>query len=247
MHSISFQLYSARHFDFEEVLALLAHLGIREVEGYGALYEDPKRVKQKLDEHGLVMSTGHFGLEVLEGNPSKVLEIVENFDMDAVIVPYLGPEERPTDKAGWDALAKRVVRAGGPIFDRGLTYGWHNHDFEFQADRSGHFPIQSIMAADDRMMLELDLAWVYVAGQDPISWMQTYSNRLVAAHIKDCASKGENKDEDGWADVGHGVLDWRALTTALHDGNVSRWILEHDLPNDIKRFATRSHKTISQF
>lgn len=47
------------------------------------------------------------------------------------------PDQRPADAAGWFAFGKRLQQAGKPFADAGLTFGWHNHDFEFKALADG--------------------------------------------------------------------------------------------------------------
>ena len=61
--------------------------------------------------------------------------------------------------------------------------------------------------------------------------------------MKDRAPEGENVDEDGWADVGYGVMDWTAIA-ALTAAKVPRFVLEHDNPSDVERFARRSLATV---
>ena len=57
-------------------------------------------------------------------------------------------------------------------------------------------------------------------------------------HVKDIAPAGENEDEDGWADVGHGMLDWARALAALGRGAGARSVVvEHDKPTDAARFA----------
>ena len=67
----------------------------------------------------------------------------------------------------------------------------------------------------------------------------------MALHIKDLAPKGQNADEDGQADVGHGVLDWKKLMPAINAPGVRYLVIEHDNPNDYERFARRSFETVS--
>ena len=68
-------------------------------------------------------------------------------------------------------------------------------------------------------------------------------NRLTAVHLKDIAPSGENADEDGWADLGHGTVDWKALKAALAGTKVRYFVMEHDNPKDAERFASRSIAT----
>ena len=85
-----------------------------------------------------------------------------------------------------------------------------------------------------------DVAWSFVAGQDPMDTIRRYRDRIAAAHVKDRAPDGENTDEDGWADLGDGRVDWPACLTALKSAGCTNFVLEHDNPSDDQRFARRS-------
>ena len=91
---------------------------------------------------------------------------------------------------------------------------------------------------------EMDVAWVVRGGADPLVWIKEHAGRIVAAHVKDIAPAGENLAEDGWADVGHGVVDWQAILPALRAIGVANFVMEHDNPADHARFATRSIATV---
>ena len=56
------------------------------------------------------------------------------------------------------------------------------------------------------------------------------ADRLVSAHVKDIAPAGQNEDEDGWADVGAGVLDWPDLWQACRAAGAKWMVVEHDKP-----------------
>ena len=70
------------------------------------------------------------------------------------------------------------------------------------------------------------MAWVQVGGQDPLKWISKYGNRIVAAHIKDIAPKGECADEDGWADVGTGIMNWPEIMTDLRAARTKYYVME---------------------
>ena len=65
--------------------------------------------------------------------------------------------------------------------------------------------------------------------------------------MKDIAPTGEKKDEDGWADVGEGTVDWKGLFAALSGTKARYFIAEHDNPSDFKRFAKRSLASIQSY
>lgn len=246
MSKLGFQLYSARNYQpFSAVYPVLAKAGYSAVEGYGAMYaalDDAglDALKADLDQNHLAMPTAHFGLDMLESDPAKVLKIVKMLGIEAVYCPYLLPDLRPKDASGWFAFGQRLQEAGKPIRDAGLVFGWHNHDFEFATLEDGSTPQEQIFAGGPELAWEADIAWVIRGGADPFAWIESYGNRIKAVHVKDIAASGENMDEDGWADVGHGTVEWKALVAALRGRGVSHFIVEHDNPNDLDRLVTRS-------
>lgn len=244
MAEISYQLYCSRNFPpLADTLAMLASAGYRNVEGYGALYaglDDLGRLKADLDANGLKMTSGHFSLAMVRDDPARVLEIARVLGLEAVFVPHVAAPERPTDAVGWVAFGRALAEAGKPLRDAGLDFGWHNHDFEFTDLGGADLPLDLILGADDTLSLEFDVAWAVRGGQDPLDWIDRYPSRITAAHVKDIAPPGTADDEDGWADVGSGTLDWANLHAALKGAGCTRFVMEHDNPSDHARFARRS-------
>lgn len=244
MTDFSYQLYSSRNFPpLAATLKMVADAGYRNVEGYGALYADDAKVKEltgNLSEHGLKMPTGHFGIDMLEQEPEKVLAIARAVGIETIYCPYLPAEERPTDGAGWQAFGARLQKAGEPYRGAGLGFGWHNHDFEFTRTRDGVLPITAIFEGGPDLEWEADIAWVVRGGADPLEWIRNYGKRITSVHVKDIAPAGEKADEDGWADVGTGTVDWKTIMAALKGGRVRVFVMEHDNPKDDRRFATAS-------
>jgi len=246
MPTIGYQLYSSRNWPLVETLDMLEGLGLDAVEGFGPLFDDPAATKRLLDEHEMTMPTAHFTLDLVAGDPTRTLEIARTIGIQTVIVPFIAPDQRPMDKAGWQAFARQLAQAGKPIRDAGLGYAWHNHDFEFLACADGTLGIDEI-AAHPEIGFELDLGWIHAAGHNPADWVRKYADRVLAVHIKDRAPDGENLDEGGWADLGYGEVDFMSIVPALGAADVEHWVLEHDNPSDHKRFATRSFNALSMF
>lgn len=244
MPDIAYQLYCSRDHDISDVLPMLADLGYSQVEGWGGLYGNHPDLADMLAANGLTMPTGHFGLTGLEEDAAGTVLMARRLGIETVIVPAVGPELRSQDAAGWAALGKRLAEAAKPVLDAGLKFGWHNHDFEFADLGEDDLPLDLILQGSEDIGLEIDLAWVTRGGHDPLAWARKYQDRLIAAHVKDIAPEGENADEDGWADVGHGIMDWATIHPALQQMGVTRYVLEHDKPSDHERFARRSLKTV---
>ena len=246
MTTLGFQLYSARNFQpFSGIYPKLQAAGYGEVEGYGALYaaladSELDAFRKELDDNSLTMPTAHFGLDMIESDPGRVIKIAKTLGIEAVYCPYLMPDQRPTDAAGWFAFGQRLQAAGKPLRDAGLVFGWHNHDFEFVALPDGSTPQEQIFSGGPELDWEADIAWVIRGGADPFAWIESYGKRISAVHVKDIAPAGENTDEDGWADVGHGTVDWKGLIAALKSTRVKHFVVEHDNRGDIDRLVTRS-------
>lgn len=241
MTAFSFQLYSAREFPpLEGTLKTLSEAGYAQVEGYGPVYEDPAATRAAIDAAGLTMPSGHFSIDLLENDEAKVLEIARTLGMRAIYCPFIMPDARPSDSAGWTAFSKRLEALHARYSAHGYDFGWHNHDFEFAALPDGKVPMEIILEAAPSISWEADIAWIVRGGADPLEWIKRYGNRITAVHVKDIAPGGENTDEDGWADVGHGTMDWKGLMDALKATKASVFVMEHDKPNDCERFATRS-------
>ncbi|HWK68041.1 MAG TPA: sugar phosphate isomerase/epimerase [Rhizobiaceae bacterium] len=238
----SFQLYSARNFQpWSDVLQTVARLGYRQVEGFGAVYEDPKAFRAQLDRHGLAMPTAHFSIDVLESDFDSARRTAETLGVKLLVCPFLMPDQRPSDPAGWQAFGKRLAKVGDAAAKAGFGFAWHNHDFEFKPLADGSTPQRHILDAAPAIGWEMDVAWVVRGGADPLKWIGAYASRIVAVHVKDIAPKGEAVNEDGWADVGHGTIDWPAIYKALRQQTrAAYYVMEHDNPSDLERFAARS-------
>lgn len=244
MTDFSYQLYSSRKFPpLSETLKMLKRAGYKSVEGYDALYADAAMVatlKQNLDDSGLTMPSGHFGLDMLETEPGRVLEIAGALGIATIYCPHLEPEQRPDTGAGYAAFGQRLQEAAKPFRDAGLGFGWHNHAFEFEKLADGSIPQEAIFEGGPDLEWEADIAWVIKGGGDPLHWIGALGKRITSVHIKDIAPANQNTDEDGWADVGSGTVDWPRLMAALTNTAVQYFVMEHDNPSDATRFAERS-------
>lgn len=240
--NFSFQLYSARNFQpWSDVLKMLAAAGYKNVEGFGGVYEDPAGFRKLMDQNGLAMPSGHFSIDALEGDLDGALKTASTLGIKQIYCPHIAAELRPTDKSGWQAFAARLGAVGEKVRAAGYGFGWHNHDFEFVPLGDGSVPMQILLETAPELEWEADIAWVIRGGADAADWIARFGSRITAVHVKDIASAGEAADEDGWADVGHGTVDWTALFTQLKSSApATLFIMEHDNPSDISRFASRS-------
>ena len=240
----SYQLYSSRNFPpLGDTFQMLVKTGYTSTEGFGGMYADAATLAdtaRAMKAAGLTMKTGHFALSQVEDTPDWALEVARTLGMERLYVPYVMPEDRPSDAAGWRAFGARLQKAGAPLRAAGLGFGWHNHDFEFVALPDGSIPQAALMEGGPDLEWEMDLAWVVRGGADPLAWIAKYGPRITAVHVKDIAPKGTCEDEGGWADLGYGTVDWKTYLPKLRALGVKHFVMEHDNPSDHQRFASRA-------
>ncbi len=243
MTKLSIQLYSGRKFPpVEKQLETVEAAGFRFVEPYGGMYEDVGASQKLFEKHKVTAITGHVGIDMADGQRQRTLDMAKALGMKWVITPAIGGDARPTTRAGWAELGLRLLKLADFYQDHGIVYAWHNHDFEFKALADGSMPIDHILGGS--LPWEADLAWVARGKADPLHWLQRFSGRVFALHVKDLAKPGERADEDGWADPGHGVLPWGDYWKAAKAAGAQVMVAEHDNPNDFARFAHAAMKAM---
>ncbi len=188
------------------------------------------------------MPTAHFSLDLIENEPARgVRRSPTTLGIGTVYCPYLLPDQRPTTGKGYEEFGRRLAAAGKPLRDAGLGFGWHNHAFEFEKTADGAIPQVAIFEGGPDLEWEADIAWVIKGGADPFHWIEVFGPRITSVHVKDIAPAGQNADEDGWADLGQGTVDWKGADGGAEaDARSGHFVMEHDNPKDAARFAQRS-------
>jgi sugar phosphate isomerase/epimerase len=243
----SYQLYSARNEkSLDDTLRTLKSLGYAQVEGWGGQFSDPEALARSLKNAGLVMPTAHMGMQQLM-DTSAAIKIAQTVGIQTVFCPAPPTPDYREGTGDWQKLADDLAKIAAAFKAAGLGFGYHNHHWEFGTLAGGKRPIELILGSPD-MQWEMDLAWVVKAGEDPLAWIDKLGSRISAIHVKDIAPAGEALDEDGWADVGFGTLDWKSLlATAKQKTKAQYFVMEHDKPSDALRFARRSIESVKKW
>ena len=237
----SYQLYSARNeASLDDTLKTLKSLGYAQVEGWGGQFADPAALAQSLKNAGLTMPTAHMGYGQLT-DTDAALKIVDTVGIQTVFCPAPPSDDYRNGTGNWQEFADGLAKIAAAFKAAGKGFGYHNHHWEFVADANGKTPIELILEASPDTQWEMDLAWVIKAKQDPIAWMDKLGRRITAVHVKDIAPEGQALDEDGWADLGQGTLNWKQyLADVQAKTRATYFVMEHDKPSDAIRFARRS-------
>jgi sugar phosphate isomerase/epimerase len=240
---LSIQLYTMRSLgDLDRILDAVAEAGYRQVETVGAHLDDAATTGTKLAARGLQASSSHVGLAALRERSDALIEAARTLGIDQLFMPAVPPEQRDMAADGWRALGRELGAMAERFREQGLELGYHNHHWELAPKEGGRTALELLFEAAEGSPLtwQVDVAWLARGNTDPKLWLDRYRSRVTSAHVKDLAPAGQNRDEDGWADVGAGVLDWRDLWQACRDAGARWMVVEHDKPKDPARTARAS-------
>lgn len=246
---LSIQLYSLRN-DGPLTVQLdeAKSAGFAAVETIQGMMEDATATRAELDARGLVAPSGHVSFDAMRERPDWAFDAARTIGIDLLIVPAMPPGMRENDAAGWRAIGEELGQMARRAKDAGLRFAFHNHHWEVAKLPDGTLPLDILLdaGAPHGLGWQADLAWLVRGEDDPAARLQRHGDRLVAVHVKDIAPAGTAEDEDGWADVGHGVLDWADLWRRCVGAGAPLMVAEHDKPSDGARFARRSLATMQR-
>ena len=228
---ISLQLYTVREQtarDMPGTLRRLAEIGYTAVEfaGFGGL--TPRELRGTLDDLGLRASGAHVPLDAWESDPSSVIADMHAIGSPHAIVP-MAPPGRRGDKDSVARLAESFNRWGGLCRREGLTFSYHNHDFEFAPLGDATMWDVLVWETDPELVhLELDLYWIKYGGTDPETVLRDVGDRVSLVHLKDMAPDETRSD----LPVGEGTIPWPQLLAAADEVDVEWFVAEQDNPRD---------------
>ncbi|TWG91094.1 sugar phosphate isomerase/epimerase [Luteimonas sp. J16] len=230
---IAVQMYTLRNAgSLEDQLRIVQDAGVRAVETVGTQNVPADELKRLLEQYGIQPVSAHVALTELRDDIDGVVAFHRAIGNRVLVVPWLQEAERPADAEGWRALGRELGDLARRLQAMDMQLAYHNHDFEL-VDFDGKTGLELLFeAAGPALAVELDLAWVARAGRDPAQFLGRFPGRVFAVHAKDNAPDGQARDEQGFAALGQGVLDWDAILPAAADVGVQWYIIEHDLPRD---------------
>ncbi|HEX4789819.1 MAG TPA: TIM barrel protein [Actinospica sp.] len=180
---LGIQLYSVRDdlgpSQLDDTFARLVALGFTHVEPYDVL-SDTDGLAAALRRSGLRAATAHADVVTLD--ETAILDAAERLGIETVIVPWVEPDGI-ADRAGVEKLAAAVNASAGRAAARGITIGYHNHDFEF-AQRIDGTPAYELFVdlLDPAVALELDVYWAGVGGADVFELLPRLGDRVRYLH-----------------------------------------------------------------
>ncbi len=203
LYSVREQLAAGRM----PVLRRIAGFGYGAVEPYD-VRTDPERLRADLDEAGLAVCGVH--ARALGEDADALLRGTLTVGGGTVIVPSV-PRERFAGAGPIAALAQELNAAAARAAEYGLRLGYHNHEFEMAPLAGGRTGLEVLAdALDPAVILEVDIYWAAVGGQDVPGLLGRLGDRVRYLHVKD----GPGTRQDPQTAVGSGQLPIAAILAA---------------------------------
>ena len=218
-------------------LDLAVGFGFTEVETAGTGSLGVTDFAKELQARKLTVVAAHAGYEAFQKDTAKVIADAKVLGAKYVIIPGL-----PHDKAKGFTIddAHRVAADfntwGEACRAAGLQFGFHAHGFEFKTAADGTTPFDIIAreTKPELVTFEMDVFWVFHAGQDPVKLMEKYPGRWRLMHVKDIRKGAVTGIHTGSAPptdkvaVGDGQIDWPVVLRAAAQAGVKHYFIEDE-------------------
>jgi len=217
---IALQLYSVREDltrDFEGTLEKIKDIGYTVVET-GQFAGDARMQAEIFDHLGLEVVAAHAKPPLADDKESS-LDFMKALGCSRFVVPWLDPQHYYQSVEGVLQAADLLNEAALNSWDEGLSFYYHNHDFEFKKfDGRTAFDLL-LEQLDPRIQFEIDTYWVQTAGVDVYELLGRLGSRASLLHIKD----GPLQREQPMVAIGDGKMDFRKVLEA--SGSNVEWLI----------------------
>jgi sugar phosphate isomerase/epimerase len=227
---IGIQLYTIRDLvnaDLKGTLKKLAKIGYRTIEaaGYGnrMFYGMPAtEYKNFVTDLGLIPLSSHAGV-TLE-NAQQVIDDHAEAGITYLVVPSI-PKEKRQLLDDYLKLSDEFNQIGELCKKAGLTFGYHNHAFEFDL-MNGRKPYDVLLSQTEAELvtMQLDTYWMVYGGSNPVEYFNNFPGRFKLWHVKDM-DKTEKRES---TEIGSGIIDFKELFTMQEKAGLEYYFVEQE-------------------
>ncbi len=213
--------------DLAGVLKEVAAAGFPAIEA-GNLYASvgADAAQRLLSENNLQISGAHFGYG--DYSDSEKLAVHIAYGKAAGVKNFMcsGVADGKTLE-GYKESAEVFNAVGKRLAEEGITFNYHNHDWEFK-DIDGGRGMDVLTSETDPAFVKfnIDVFWLYYAGVNPVNYILAHKDRMGYFHFKDGIRRvnlaGENRPD--FKELGHGEVDLSAAYSAAKQTG-AKWIV----------------------
>lgn len=227
---IGAQFYTLRKFcktleEFDESCRKVSEIGYKVVQLSGIGDFTGEEVKTVLDKYGLICACTHRGQDKFLEHLDEEIEFHKTIGCKVCglgVMPGLNASMETVEK-----FAKDFGPVCEKLAEHNLIFAYHNHGFEF-VKRNGRFAFDEILERMpyDNFKLILDVYWLASVGLNPAKFIVEHRNKIACLHFKDLKVVGH--EEQTYAEVGQGNLDWDEIIAAAKECSAEFALVEQD-------------------
>ncbi len=224
---VGIQLYTVRKemlADAKGTLQQLAKIGYKELESArsdkGNFYGlQPKEIKKIAGDLGMTVRSGHVHIDE---NWQRSIDMAAEAGQTYLVCSSL-PSEGQT-VANYQRCADTFSKAAEQCKKSGLTFGYHNHEYEFdKVDGQVLYDILLDRTDPKLVTMEMDLGWVIVTGNDPLAYFSKYPGRFPLWHLKDMDKVKKESTE-----FGKGQINVKQMLQNMNKSGVKYFFVEQE-------------------
>lgn len=227
------QLYTLRDHiqtaeDFDATLARLEKMGVTDVQISG-IGDIPADVQGEIvRKHNMNVCVTHKGFDRMLTDLDAMISEHKEIGCDAMGIGSAPDEGRGTEE-NVRAFIKQAQNVGAKLKDNGMTFNYHNHDFEFKALENSDNNMMDLLLNEtepDLFHFIPDVAWIHFAGFDPVEILKKMQGRVKVLHFKDYIinENGERK----FVSLGKGKVNLKDCYEAAKELGIPYIMYEQD-------------------
>jgi sugar phosphate isomerase/epimerase len=215
---VSIQLFTVRESLAQDpggTVARIGQIGYAGVEPFNIPTDSAADLARIVGDADMVVSAYQGGTPAGD-DANQLLDDTEALGTDKIVCPYF-------DREQWTSLDQ--IKQTAELFNtacenakaRGLTFGYHNHEFEL-AVIDGKPGLLHLAELCPDLHFTVDTYWVKVGGQDPVEIVKTLGDQANLLHIKD----GPGQKEADMLAAGTGIMDFPPIVAVA---NSADWLV----------------------
>jgi sugar phosphate isomerase/epimerase len=218
--------------DIPSTLDTIQRLGFTEMEGTTAgRGADSFRVL--CDARGIALVSYGAGYEQLVKSPDSIAVVANAVGAKYVMCAWI-PHTSLFNIDDAKKAVEHFNRMGKILKEKGLTFCYHAHGYEFQTYENGTLLDYIIKNTNPKWVsFEMDIFWIRFGGGDPVTLLKTYGDRWKLMHLKDL-KKGAKTNSSGLSTpdndvpLGEGELDIPAILKEAKRIGIKHYFIEDE-------------------
>ncbi|QKZ12261.1 sugar phosphate isomerase/epimerase family protein [Spirosoma sp. KUDC1026] len=232
---VSYTLRDSFGKDVPGTLDKIKAMGITDLELSNLFGKTAAEMRALLNERGIKCSSYGIDYKLINEQPDSVLQRAKTLGAQYVRVAWIPHQGKATPEL-IQQTATDFNKFGKLAKEQGLTFCYHNHGYEFQPYEGGTlFDLLAKQTNPEYVSFEMDIAWTYLPGQNPVTLLNKYPKRFRLMHLKDVRKGVAGNDEGKLAAensvaLGTGQLDMPAILKAAQKAAVDHLYIEDESP-----------------